>query len=165
MKKKGLLIFTSLVIILTVVLVATYAGKVSLLYLEIGEVFAKFERGEGKELLNREMRIHGYLKPNSTKRLVGRLDYRFEITDKSGLSGSGEGSRSIEVRYRGVLPDTFRDRAELVIEGKLVRPNFFEAHTVLAKCPTKYKEEHPKKYGVKAGIPPTGPSKKPETSK
>ncbi len=146
MKKKGLIIFSILGIALAVGLVVSYAGKVSLLYLNVDEVIKMFEEGKGKELLQREMRLHGYLKPNSTKRLVGRLDYLFEIAEKPIPT-----ARSIQVRYKGILPDTFRDRAELVIEGKFVRPDLFRAHTVLAKCPTKYKEEHPKKYGNYGG--------------
>ena len=59
----------------------------------------------------------------------------FQITD---------GERLMEVRYTGnaVLPDTFQDRAQLVMEGRFVaETSRFEAEVVMAKCPSKYEGE------------------------
>ncbi len=64
----------------------------------------------------------------------------FQITD---------GELLMQVRYTGnaVLPDTFQDRAQLVMEGRFVPDqDHFEAEVVMAKCPSKYEgqnyEEH-----------------------
>ena len=69
----------------------------------------------------------------------------FQITD---------GERQMEVRYTGnaVLPDTFQDRAQLVMEGHFVPETArFEAEVVMAKCPSKYEgesyEEHREALG------------------
>jgi len=127
-----------------VALVVTYAGSVSMLYLKADEVFARldktasFQHKHPDSLVGQRFRIHGHLKAKSTKRHAGRLDYRFRIMDKKT-------GRSLLVSYKGILPDTFRDGAELVLEGKLRSPKHFEAYSVFAKCPTKYKED--KGYG------------------
>ena len=43
----------------------------------------------------------------------------------------------LEVRYQGILPDTFRDGAEVTLRGVL-DGGVFSAHTVWAKCQGKY---------------------------
>lgn len=52
-----------------------------------------------------------------------------------------DGDRVLLVRYTGnaVLPDTFKDRAQVVLEGRY-HPvgQRFEADVVFAKCPSKY---------------------------
>ena len=56
----------------------------------------------------------------------------FDITD---------GERTMRVQYVGnaVLPDTFKDEALVVLEGKYVAANnSFDAEVVFAKCPSKY---------------------------
>ncbi|MCB9639768.1 MAG: cytochrome c maturation protein CcmE [Myxococcales bacterium] len=126
-----------------VALVVTYASQVSMLYLKMDEVFARLDKSavtkhKGPEsLVGTYLRIHGHLKPKSAHRYKGRLDYEFHIQNKAG--------RSIKVRYQGILPDTFRDGAELVLEGKLLQADLFQAYSVFAKCPTKYKEEKEQK--------------------
>ncbi len=56
---------------------------------------------------------------------------------------------SLAVVYRGLLPDTFKEGSEVVIEGRWDSGlQHFRATTVLAKCPSKYEgaddpEGHP----------------------
>ena len=54
-----------------------------------------------------------------------------------------DGALDLRVRYTGnaVLPDTFRDQAQVVLEGRFSQPNRFEADVVFAKCPSKYEGE------------------------
>ena len=57
---------------------------------------------------------------------------RFTVTD---------GERALEVRYTGsgVVPDTFKDKCQVVLEGYYdAAARVFEAKVVLAKCPSKY---------------------------
>ncbi len=44
----------------------------------------------------------------------------------------------VTVRYDDVLPDTFNDRAEVVVEGIYGSDEVFRAHTVLTKCGSRY---------------------------
>jgi len=56
----------------------------------------------------------------------------FDITD---------GERTMRVQYVGnaVLPDTFKDKALVVLEGEYVAAKkSFDAEVVFAKCPSKY---------------------------
>ena len=56
----------------------------------------------------------------------------FEITD---------GVRNLRVRYSGnsVLPDTFKDEAQVVLEGQYdASEERFDAKVIFAKCPSKY---------------------------
>ena len=42
------------------------------------------------------------------------------------------------VEYEGILPDTFNDTAEVVVEGTYGADGVFRAHTVLTKCGSRY---------------------------
>ena len=45
--------------------------------------------------------------------------------------------------YTGILPDTFKDEAEVVLKGRLTTDGHFavEPNGVMAKCPSKYEEK------------------------
>ena len=50
--------------------------------------------------------------------------------------------KTIRVTYSGIVPDTFKDAAEVVVEGKYdLESGLFTAHVLLAKCPSKYERE------------------------
>jgi len=55
---------------------------------------------------------------------------RFVVTD---------GTNTLPVSYGGSLPDTFENGADVVLQGKLTASGTFEASSLLAKCPSKYK--------------------------
>ncbi len=42
------------------------------------------------------------------------------------------------VRYGDILPDTFNDQAEVVVEGVFGTDGVFRAHTVLTKCGSRF---------------------------
>ena len=69
------------------------------------------------------IRLHGHVEPGT---LVMRDGARFKL----------EGG--VPVAYEGVLPDGFRERTEVVVSGRLV-DGVFQAETVLAKCPDRYR--------------------------
>lgn len=58
-------------------------------------------------------------------------------------------SRTMQVRYTGIIPDTFVDNADVVVEGHLSNDNVFVASNMLAKCPSKY--ESADEYETPAG--------------
>ena len=57
------------------------------------------------------------------------LGARFVMTD---------GTRQLPVTFGRETPDTLVDGAEVVVEGSLGPDGVFVAHTLLAKCPSKY---------------------------
>jgi len=75
--------------------------------------------------------VHGTIVRQDTGEDVG-----FEMTD---------GDAVLAVDYHGIIPDTFVDGADVVVEGSLENDGTFAAHTLLAKCPSKY--ESADEYG------------------
>jgi cytochrome c-type biogenesis protein CcmE len=57
------------------------------------------------------------------------MDVAFTITD---------GAADMPVRYHGIIPDTFVDGADVVVEGAMSGDGTFVANNMLAKCPSKY---------------------------
>jgi cytochrome c-type biogenesis protein CcmE len=112
-------------------------------YLTIAEVKASTDTEAATGV-----RVAGRVKPGSIDPSIPR-----EVV----FTVAGEGD-SLRARYRGVVPDTFKDGAEVVLEGKLNGRGEFEATTLLAKCPSKYEAQgdaHPEQVPVD-GTTPTG---------
>jgi cytochrome c-type biogenesis protein CcmE len=58
------------------------------------------------------------------------LDWRFDVQNKGKV---------VRAAYTGIVPDTFKDDAEVVLKGTLGPDGFHvEKDGVLAKCPSKY---------------------------
>ncbi len=74
-------------------------------------------------------RIAGKVVVGSIERLPTGQDVRFEMSD---------GLATLRVAYHGIVPDTFVDEADVVVEGALGADGTFRASTLLAKCPSKY---------------------------
>jgi cytochrome c-type biogenesis protein CcmE len=60
----------------------------------------------------------------------------FRLVDKDNAN------QTIEVSYRGVVPDTFKAGAEVIVEGGMGPEGRFKAKTLLTKCPSKYQNEN-----------------------
>ena len=73
-------------------------------------------------------RLGGLVLEGSIRRGAG-TDVGFVVTDKAA---------TIEVSYRGVLPDLFREGQGVVVEGRLEQGGLFRAETVLAKHDESY---------------------------
>ena len=69
------------------------------------------------------------------------FEYQFEVENKGAV---------VKASYTGILPDTFKDEAEVVLKGRLTASGFEVApNGVMAKCPSKY-EQKPQ-YDQKVG--------------
>jgi len=50
-----------------------------------------------------------------------------------------DGTRSVPVRYLGVVPDPFRDGREVIVSGRLEKGTFVaERDSLVTKCPSKF---------------------------
>ena len=100
----------------------------------VDEVMTNKQAWEGKPL-----QLHGYVVPGSILRKRDSLEYKFRVQNKPPrLSEPGEG-QIVEASYVGIVPDTFKDEAEVVLKGKLTAEGFHtEPNGVVAKCPSKY---------------------------
>jgi cytochrome c-type biogenesis protein CcmE len=67
--------------------------------------------------------------PGTIQRAPGGKDVVFQVTD---------GVKAYAVVYHGLIPDTFSDSAEVVVDGMLDRQGTFRATTLLAKCGSRF---------------------------
>ncbi len=81
--------------------------------------------------------------PGSIERDPGGREVAFRVSD---------GARTYPVEYRGVIPDTFTDSADVIVEGRLGTDGTFHATTLLAKCASRY--ENAPKYRSTPGYRP-----------
>jgi cytochrome c-type biogenesis protein CcmE len=94
-------------------------------YKHVDEVMGQPDSWYGKKL-----QLHGYVVPESILRRRDTLDYRFKVQSKGSV---------VLASYTGIVPDTFKDEAEVVLKGTLSRDGFqVEPNGVMAKCPSKY---------------------------
>ena len=78
---------------------------------------------------NRTFRLGGLVLDGSLKRQTDGLTVEFVVTDTS---------REIPVRYKGILPDLFKQGKSVVAQGKLDANGYFVADQVLAKHDENY---------------------------
>jgi cytochrome c-type biogenesis protein CcmE len=98
----------------------------------VDEVVADRQAWEGKPL-----QLHGYVIPGSIAQRPNTLDWRFKI--QNNPIRAGEPGHVMTVTYSGIVPDTFKGEAEVVLHGKLTAEGFHtDPNGVIAKCPSKY---------------------------
>jgi len=98
----------------------------------IDEVMVERQAWEGKAL-----QLHGYVVPGSIYRKRDSLEYRFKV--QNSPARSSQSGHVIDASYTGIVPDTFKDEAEVVLRGRLTSDGFqTDPNGVVAKCPSKY---------------------------
>jgi cytochrome c-type biogenesis protein CcmE len=75
------------------------------------------------------VRVGARVVPGTIRRDPGGKSVAFVVTD---------GARTYPVRYRGIIPDTFTDSVDVVVEGRLRRDGVFQATVLTAKCASRY---------------------------
>ena len=97
-------------------------------YIHVDEVMKDPAAWQGKRL-----QLHGYV--TDLRQRPDSLDYRFQVKYNGKI---------IDARYTGVVPDTFKNDAEVVLKGQLGPEGFaVEPNGVMAKCPSKYTPQSP----------------------
>ena len=130
MKHKAIKVVVTVVVLagaFTALLATTLKDNLQY-YKYVDEVVVAQQEFEGKNL-----QIHGYVVPGSIGQKPNSLDYKFDL-HRNG--------KVIRAYYTGVVPDTFKDDAEVVLTGRLT-PDGFAATDMTAKCPSKYEEAPP----------------------
>ena len=84
---------------------------------------------EGKAPKGRSFRVGGMVEVGSIKRQADGVTVAFVVTDTA---------KSIPVRYKGILPDLFKEGKGVVAQGKLGDDGLFAASEVLAKHDENY---------------------------
>ena len=106
-------------------------------YKHVDEVMASPEQWKGRAL-----QLHGFVAKDSWGRKGDTLEYEFKVENKGKV---------VRATYTGILPDTFKEEAEVVLKGRLLTNDHFavDPNGVMAKCPSKYEEKA--NYDLKTG--------------
>ena len=90
--------------------------------------------GMGDGAYSKRLRVAGNVAPGSIKRQGTHLEFQLE-----------EEGRLIPVEYRGTEapPDTFKDNAQALAEGRYGKDGVFHATNIQAKCASKYAPKQP----------------------
>ena len=92
---------------------------------EVDEVMVSPEQWYGKNI-----QLHGFVVEKSIMRRPNTNDYRFTVKTAG---------HTVTASYTGLVPDTLKDGAEVVLTGSLTREGFqVDPDGVTAKCPSKY---------------------------
>jgi cytochrome c-type biogenesis protein CcmE len=105
-------------------LIATQLPGALTYYLTVDELVAKGEEAKGDHV-----RVSGLVQPGSVQHDAAN-NLAFTI---------GYAEAVLPVRYRGVVPDMFRENGEVVVEGVWRNDGVFYANNVLAQHPPDFK--------------------------
>jgi cytochrome c-type biogenesis protein CcmE len=113
-------------------------------YKHVDEVIADASHLHGKKL-----QVHGNVVPGSIEQARGTLMYRFKIETGSMSRPEPRPPAVISASYTGLVPDTFKDGAEVVAKGTLTPDDKLDvvADGIMAKCPSKYDSKATAKPG------------------
>ncbi len=146
--------------VLSVLIIGAAAGVIVKSSFSAGQYYRTIAEtaGDSEQLVGESFRIAGRVLPGSI--VVAQTtepDYTFKVNDDAG--------NTVTIHYAHAVPDTFKERSEVVVEGRLVRPDLFEADHLVAKCPSKYegaltkqevaRREAEAAAGGKGNMPPT----------
>jgi len=98
-------------------------------YKHVDEVMNNPQEWQGKRL-----QLHGFVVDGSIGRKANSLEYRFDVH---------QNGKVVRAYYTGIVPDTFKGDAEVVLKGQLSEDGAFHVDKdgVMAKCPSKYEPE------------------------
>jgi cytochrome c-type biogenesis protein CcmE len=130
---------------LVVVALVLLGGASGLVLYALSDTVAFFvtpsEIAEGKVEVDRRFRLGGLVVPGSIRRDDGTV--AFMLTDQAS---------EVQVRYRGLLPDLFREGQGIVAQGQLDGQGVFVASEVLAKHDESYMPPEAAEALKRAGV-------------
>ena len=116
-------------------------------YFTVDEIQSQLH--ESQSTLNGTVRMHGYVVQDSILRRRSTLEYRFIVQNDPPRSESTSQTRVL-VTYTGLVPDTFKSEAEVVVRGTVHSDTTgasdltlwtFQGESITAKCPSKYEAQ------------------------
>jgi len=125
MKKK--FIIGGIIILIPVIFLAYLGFKNSLTYYyQVDQLLNK-----GSSVYDKNVRVSGRVQPGMEV-VQETNEIRFRIIDIANQDNS------IPVVYTGVIPDTFAEGKDVIIEGKYSGTGVFQATSIVTKCASKY---------------------------
>jgi cytochrome c-type biogenesis protein CcmE len=94
--------------------------------------------GDKGPLRGKQLKVHGNVVDGSIEQAKGTLMYRFKIESRAPRAHA-----VISASYTGLVPDTFKDGAEVVATGGLTADDRLDVvqDGIMAKCPSKYQAD------------------------
>ena len=125
MKKK--FIIGGIIILIPVIFLAYLGFKNSLTYYyQVDQLLNK-----GSSVYDKNVRVSGRVQ-TGMEVVQETSEIRFRIIDIANQDNS------IPVVYTGVIPDTFAEGKDVIIEGKYTGTRVFQATLIVTKCASKY---------------------------
>jgi len=106
-------------------IVTTTLPQATKYYLTVEELFQ-----DPKKYQNLDLKVAGKVVAGSISKTELRWD--FEIYHQA---------QTLAVSFQGAMPDTFKEEADVVVEGTYLGGKDFRAKIVLAKCASRYEEK------------------------
>ena len=111
--------------------------------------FTPTQIANGEAPQGRAFRIGGLVEPGSVRREGDGTTVAFRVTDNA---------RTVNVTYRGILPDLFKEGRGIVAQGTVEADGSFKASEVLAKHDENYMPPEAAEALERAGHPVGAPT-------
>jgi cytochrome c-type biogenesis protein CcmE len=115
----------AIIVVVLGVLMFNSMQSTTVYYVTVGELQAKAATAQTEDVRVAAKVVNGTINWDAATSTG-----TFKVTDTTGAT--------MPVVYQGLMPDTFKDGSDVVVEGKLDTAGAFKAHTLLSKCPSKY---------------------------
>lgn len=132
----GLMILGAIIYLITTAVFST-----AQYYLTVGEFWDKAPTLQG-----RVVRVSGQVIGASIQADAQALTVSFQMVDDEAAP-----DRPLTVTYSGPKPDTLREEATAIVEGRLGEDGVFYADNVLLKCPSRYEEGKEETWSLQRG--------------
>jgi cytochrome c-type biogenesis protein CcmE len=117
-------------LVAAVVIVFTAMQGSTVYYQTVAEFTQKVNSGT---IPDDHVRVNGKVVPNTISYNATHSQVSFTAVDLT------DSASTLKVTYSGVIPDTFKDDAQVVVTGNFNQGSgTFLANEMLAKCPSKY---------------------------
>lgn len=132
-KNKRLYIGLAVIVFaMSLLLISGFDGETMVYNYTVKELL---DKSEG-EPLNRGYRVAGRVVPGSVIKNDEKISVVFEIRDIKMPD------HTLKVTYEGILPDTFKEDQDVLIEGNYVGDKTVNATKIMTKCASKYEAEY-----------------------
>ncbi len=119
--------FSVMIFAMVYLLVSGFESDNLLYNLTVKELIDKGDEGQGQGY-----RIAGKVIPGSVEKAADRVQVRFSMMDIENPD------YTLQVVYDGILPDTFKEGNDVMVEGTWEGGETLKATNIMTKCASKY---------------------------
>lgn len=120
--------FSLIVVAMAFLILSGFDQETMLYYTTVQELQ---EKGDGA--YNQGYRVAGTVVAGTVEKSGDLLRVAFDIQEEG---------RILHVVYDGIVPDTFKEKTDVLLEGKYQKDKTFYATNIMTKCASKYDPEN-----------------------